>query len=401
MICIEEYNMNAAEKHDFNSMGSAVSYGGSDKQNAVDAARELYQCLAMARPACVIFFCCVEYDREQLSDTLAELFGDVPVLGCTTAGEISPLGLAPGSITGFCLSADHFVVETALLQNLATFSERGAYDTVKEMMQRMESRALAPMVYNSFALSLLDGMSIREELVLSALNEALSGIPLVGGSAGDNLHFRDTHVYYDKQFYSNAAVILLINTTCPFSVVSGHHLLSDGEKMVVTKADPAKRIAHELNAEPAALEYCRVMGISLDELNSRSYALHPLSVQVGDNFFARSIQQVNDDLSLTFFCAIDTGIVLTKMRDGGLVAEFEQRMDDVVAEIGEPQLVIGYDCIHRRMEAEGKGIYEELSTLYQRYKVVGFNTYGEHCDAMHVNHSFTGVVIGEVDAFSI
>ncbi|WP_295874522.1 nitric oxide-sensing protein NosP [uncultured Zhongshania sp.] len=392
--------MTAVEKQRLNECGPSVTYGGSDNSNAIKAAQELYQSLAMARPACVVFFCCVDYDREELGDTLAELFGEIPVLGCTTAGEISPMGLAPGSITGFCLSADHFVVETTLLQNLATFSERGAYDTVKEMMQRLESRTIAPMAYNSFALSLLDGMSIREELVLSALNEALSGIPLVGGSAGDNLHFRDTHVYYDKQFFSNAAAIILVNTTCPFSVLSGHHLIAEKEKMVVTKADPAKRIAHELNAEPAALEYCRVMDISLDELSSESYALHPLSVQVGENFFARSIQQVNDDMSLTFFCAIDTGIVLTKMRDGGLVAEFERRMEDVVAEIGEPQLVIGYDCIHRRIEAEGKGIYEELSALYQRYKVVGFNTYGEHCDAMHVNHTFTGVVIGEASAFS-
>jgi hypothetical protein len=393
--------MNRAERRELSTYGPAVAYGGSDNPVAAEAAKELYQSLMMARPACVVFFCCVDYDREELGDTLAELFGDTPVLGCTTAGEISPMGLSPGSITGFCLSADHFVVETTLLENLSTFSERGAYDTVKDMMARLERRAIEPLAYNSFALSLLDGMSIREELVLSALNEALSGIPLVGGSAGDNLHFRDTHVYYDKQFFSNAAAIILVNTTCPFTVLSGHHLVAAGDKLVVTKADAAKRIVHELNAEPAALEYCRVMGISLDELSSTTYALHPLAVQVGDNYFARSIQQVNDDLSLTFFCAIDTGIVLTKMRDGGLVAEFEQRMDEVVAEIGEPQLVIGYDCIHRRIEAEGKGIYPELSMLYQRYKVVGFNTYGEHCDAMHVNHTFTGVVIGETTEFSV
>ena len=175
--------MSAVEKQQVSAFSPAVTYGGSDNSNAIKAAQELYQSLAMARPACVVFFCCVDYDREELGDTLAELFGEIPVLGCTTAGEISPMGLAPGSITGFCLSADHFVVETTLLQNLATFSERGAYDTVKEMMQRLESRTIAPMAYNSFALSLLDGMSIREELVLSALNEALSGIPL-GGRLG-------------------------------------------------------------------------------------------------------------------------------------------------------------------------------------------------------------------------
>lgn len=372
--------------------GSAVAYGSSQSTDPATAAQELQRSLSQVDPACVIFFCCVDYDREVLGRALASLFGDIPVLGCTTAGEISPLGMRSGSIAGFALSVDHFVVETALLTNLASFSE-GGLDSIKHAIGRLESRALA-VGEHSFALSLLDGLSVQEELVLSALGDALPGIPLVGGSAGDNLHFCDTHIYYDKQFYSNAAAIILVNTRCPFTVIQGHHLKPCAEKLVVTKADAAKRVVYEFNAEPAALEYCRIMGISLDQLNNRSFALYPLSVQVGDNSFVRSVQRVNEDLSLTFFCAIDTGIVLTKMSNGRLVEEFGERMAKVVDEVGDPQLVIGYDCIHRRIEAEDTNTSERLEALYRRYNVVGFNTYGEHCDAMHVNHTFTGIAIG-------
>lgn len=378
----------------------AVSYGSSQSPDAAVAARELYQALSDTNPACVVFFCCVEYDRDILAETLASLFGEVPVIGCTTAGEISPDGIYSRSISGFSLSADHFAVETSLLEDLSTFSEKGAYQTVVAMMESLQRRALAPLAEHSFALTLLDGMSVREELVLSALNAALNGIPLVGGSAGDNMHFKDTHVYHDKQFFDNAAVIILVNTVCPFSVLSGHHLQPTQEKLVVTNADAAKRVVYEFNAEPAALEYCRVMGVSMDELNARSFALHPMAVQVGENTFVRSLQQVNDDLSLTFFCAIDNGIVLTKLGVGGMIDEFQTRMDAVVDEIGQPEVVIGCDCIHRRIEIEEFGQLDQLATLYERYKVVGFNTYGEHSNAMHVNHTFTGVAIGKPDAYA-
>lgn len=372
-----------------------VAYGSSQNLDASAAATELHRALGGVSPACVIFFCCVDYDREALGAALARLFGDIPVMGCTTAGEISPDGIRSRSISGFALSAEHFVVEPCLLENLASFSESGSLGNVHAALDRLHRRALAPVSENSFALTLLDGMSVREELVLSALNDALSGIPLVGGSAGDNMHFRNTHLYYNKQFFSNAAVVVLVNTLCPFTVLSDHHLQQQTEKLVVTKADPVNRIAHEFNAEPAALEYCRVMGLSVDELNAVSFSLHPLGVQVGDNVFVRSLQQVNDDLSLTFFCAIDTGIVLTKLSSGGMLDEFQARMEAVIEEIGPPQIVIGCDCIHRRMECEARGQSEQLAALYRRYKVVGFNTYGEHSDAMHVNHTFTGIAIGE------
>ncbi len=372
----------------------AVAAAGSTQPDPRAAALELHQKLSAVEPACVLFFCGTDYDREALGEALTDLFGETPVIGCTTAGEISPAGMASGSIAGFSLSSEYFVVETAVVKNLATFTDSDAKGLVEGMLQRLERRAIAPLNHNSFALTLLDGMSIKEELVLRVLNDALAGIPLVGGSAGDYLRYSDTHVYYEHHFYSDAAVIVLVNTPCPFTIISGHHLHPGPEKLVVTRSDPAKRVVHELNAEPAALEYCRLMGLSLDALDTQSFALHPLSVQVGENHFVRSIQRVNDDLSLTFFCAIDDGVVLTRMSDGGLVEEFEQCMGEVLEEIGEPQIVIGCDCIHRCIEAESKGVKEPLSELYQRFRVIGFNTYGEHCNALHVNHTFTGVAIG-------
>lgn len=366
----------------------------SDRTDAPAAVQDIWQQLQPDNAACVVFFCSPDYPLESMAAALRGRFADTPLLGCTTAGEITPCGLSRGSITAFCLPSSEFVVETLHLNNLATFSAEQVHGAVRDKLERLQRRAINPAPGSSFVLSLLDGMAIREELVLRALNDALDGIPLLGGSAGDNLNFGDTYVFWQGEFHSGSAALIMVNTLCPFEVISSHHFSSGADKLVVTSADPGKRVAREINAEPAALEYCRVAGLTLDELGDEVFASHPLAVRVGDSLYVRSIQKVNDDLSLTFFCAVDSGIVLTTAEDSGMVEHFDNVMRDVVAEIGTPQLVIGCDCIHRCIEARQKGLTAQLSALYQQYQVVGFNTYGEQFNGLHINHSFTGIAIG-------
>jgi len=386
--------MQTQPKAELTQHKEAIRKAYSVNPDARLAAEDIYRSLADTRPAVVMFFCCVEYDLHDLSNALSELFCDMPVVGCTTAGEISPAGYVQNSITAFSLPADLFQVESRLVCNLQNFSAESASNLIDGMLDNLQQREVAPVMHNSFALTLLDGMSIREEIVMNSLSSALKDIQLVGGSAGDNLHFRDTHVYFDHQFHSNAAVILLVNTSCPFRIFSDHHLAQGQEKLVVTEADPFKRIVREFNAEPAALEYCRVTGLNLEDLENRAFALNPLAVQIGDEVYIRSIQQVNEDLSLTFFCAIDQGIVLTRMYSTGLVTHTHNMLKLIGEEIGHPELVIGYDCIHRRIEMEEYDLLPAISELYREHNVIGFSTYGEQFNDLHINHTFTGVVLG-------
>ena len=43
-------------------------------------------------------------------------------------------------------------------------------------------------------------------------------------------------------------------------------------------------------------------------------------------------------------------------------------------------------------------VVDEVSDFLRHHKVIGFNTYGEQFDGMHINQTFTGVVIGQPDA---
>ncbi|HBM24342.1 MAG TPA: GfdT protein, partial [Alcanivorax sp.] len=45
-------------------------------------------------------------------------------------------------------------------------------------------------------------------------------------------------------------------------------------------------------------------------------------------------------------------------------------------------------------EIEADGTVDQASALLRRHSVVGFNTYGEQFNGMHINQTMTGVAIG-------
>ena len=373
------------------------------------AARDLYDAIAQPDMAFVLVFCSPQYDLEALGPVLAGLFGDTLVIGCTTAGEITPVGYMTGSITGVSFPRSDFSAVAERIDDLEGFEIAQAHALVRSLSARrdaaLEGAALdasldatlddrEPVAGKSFALLLIDGLSVREELVVSSIYSALGDIPLFGGSAGDDLRFTRTWILHDGEFRSNAAVLVLVDTVRRFTVFRTEHFVSSDRKMVVTEADPARRIVTEINAEPAGREYARMVGLEGEPLTPMIFAAYPVVVRVGGEYHVRSIQKVNDDESLTFFCAIDEGIVLTVAEGVDLVQNLENLFSRLHDDVGEPELILGCDCILRSLEMEQKQIKHLVSKVLARNNVIGFCTYGEQFNAMHVNQTFTGVAIG-------
>lgn len=189
-------------------------------------------------------------------------------------------------------------------------------------------------------------------------------------------------------------MVLLFNTWLDFEVFTTHHVVPRGEKLVVTRADSASRRVLELNAEPAALEYARLVGVEPHELSFELFSRHPLAVRIKDQYYVRSIQQVHDDFSLTFYCAVENGIVLTAMSTGPLLPNLQAQFARLHERLGPPLLTIGCDCFLRRLELEVAGDSAATAAFLRHQQVIGFNTYGEQFNGMHINQTFTGVAIG-------
>jgi hypothetical protein len=187
----------------------------------------------------------------------------------------------------------------------------------------------------------------------------------------------------------------MVNTEFEFEVFTTHHLHPTTHKFVVTDAEPQNRRVNELNADHAATEYADALDLSTKQLNNDLCTLNPLAVKIGEQYFIRSIQSIETDLSLTFFCAMENGIALTLMQPDDLQENLTDLFNGIESRIGKPQIVIGCDCFLRRREAELKGEDQQVSELLKAFNVIGLNTYGEQFSGMHINQTFTAVAIGQ------
>ena len=160
----------------------------------------------------------------------------------------------------------------------------------------------------------------------------------------------------------------------------------------MTGADPARRVVTEINAEPAAREYARILGKDPEQLTPFIFAAHPVLVRIGGQHYVRAIQQVADNGDLIFFSAIDEGLVLTMAKPLEIAEHLDERLS-ALSTHGAPDAIIACDCILRRLEAEQKQKTRDVSAILARHRVVGFNTYGEQSDGAHVNQTMTGVAV--------
>ncbi|MET0793607.1 MAG: FIST C-terminal domain-containing protein, partial [Polyangiaceae bacterium] len=59
-----------------------------------------------------------------------------------------------------------------------------------------------------------------------------------------------------------------------------------------------------------------------------------------------------------------------------------------------PEVILGCDCVLRRLELEKDGMDRAVGELLAQHRVVGFSTYGEQYNAIYVNQTMTAVALG-------
>ena len=358
--------------------------------HAPDAAATLERALGTGPFALVCLFASPDADFHALMRGARGLFGTAPVMACTTAGELGRAGYEEGQIIAIALPAANFTVTTYAIAPLGGIDPQAEIDRL--IQNRLSLAARAPDMAQEFAFLMVDGLSLREEHLTATLAAGLGAMPLFGGSSGDGTDFKATYLAHDGAILQDAALLALVRTRCPVRVFSLDHLVPTDTRMVVTRADPERRIVHEINAEPAAREYARLLGKDPHQLSPFIFAAHPVVVRLGDTHHVRAIQQVDGNGDLVFFSAINEGMVLTLASHQDIASHLEAGLADLGRD-GVPDHILGCDCILRRIEAGQMQKTHEISDILRRHRVVGFSTYGEQIGALHVNQTLTGVAI--------
>ena len=362
------------------------------KEACRDVANEILANVKCDEIELLLFHTSTLFDLDTVAKEISARFPHVNIVGCTSAGEFNKNGYGTEKLLAVAFLKNEFSIATALVPNLGEVNFDEAHDIASGLRRALQGRERRYDTEQHFVISVLDGLTRHEEHFLETFATAFGNIPHLGGSAGDDLKLEATYVFYNGEFHRDAAVLLLVGTGKPFTVFSIDHINSPVSKLVVTHADPESRTVYEINGEPAAQYYASLLGMKAEDLTPDVFSMFPLAVMVGGKYFIRSIQKV--DLAtnaITFYCAVDIGIILTFVQMGDCIEALESKLDKLRAQLGEPEFVYACDCFLRRLEIQQGKKDHEIRRLQQRYNVAGFNAYGEHIHSVHLNQTFTGV----------
>jgi len=340
-----------------------------------------------------IVFASADYDLAPLGEALAAR-GVTRTIGATTSRVIGPLGIEPSGISGFHLPAGRFAVADTVILNAATIGLPELRDQVRRLRAELDAASGAPGGH-LFALLFVDAEARCEERLAALLGMELKGIPLVGGSAGDT-YFNspdqapvNTPLLYHGRAYQGAATLSLVRSATPLVAYCHNHYVASDQRVVITDADPARRLVRTIDGRRARDVYAEKCGFKTMPRDSADFAPYPLMIRIGGQYYARGMQRIYPDGTLELACALETGLVVALGRPGDMVLLLTEMFDAMRAAIGPPELVIGVDCAARTAYMEQRQLTPAISTLMQANGVCGFASLGEQFNTMHANNSFT------------
>jgi hypothetical protein len=361
----------------------------STNSDPAAAALEVANALRSETPKLLLFFASPALDPEVVGRTLRAELGPVPSLGCTTAGELAAGRMLKRSLVGAVFDSTLLDrAEVGLVRDMSSpASTNEALDSLAARFGRTP-QGLDPTRH--VGLVLHDGLSVREEDVMSALS-ARTNVPFVGGSAGDDLAFRATRVFVDGVPSSGASALALIEPKRSFKILKTQSFDVLDIKLKVTSGDPSTRTVHTFNDRPASEEYARALGVTPSELESR-FQSSPLGLVVpGGEPFVRSPLRVQGG-SVVFYCQIPEGGELSVLRARDIVSDTRRDFQAAVEELGSLTAVVNFHCILRTIELEQRGQTEAYGALFEGVPGIGFSTYGESYIG-HINQTSTMLLL--------
>jgi hypothetical protein len=328
----------------------------------------------------LIVFCSEALDPRAVLGQVNRRSGGVPLIGCSTSGEISPAGSGERSVVVMALGGDGFSIRTAAARP-ASHDLRGAGASVARCMTGIEARP------HRVLLLLTDGFAGDQREILRGVYRVLgAGVPLVGGCAGDEQTERTFQMHGDEVL-TDSIVAAAIGSDAPLGIGVRHGWRRVGEPMLVT-ASGGNRV-HMLNGRPALDVYLERLGapaVTNAEEFARLALVHPLGLGhrggeeevrfiAGGDFADRSLACIAEvpQAALVWLMEGDAESV----RWAGNAA-----CEDALAELGgNPALgVLAFECVGRRPVLGHEGIRAEIDEIMKcsgGAPVAGFYTYGE------------------------
>jgi len=359
-------------------------------------------------------------DIDQVARVLSSRFAGVPMMICSTAGELyadagrlyCPTGNRWDRVVVHCFDAS--LISAAQVVSVPLGCEdlrRGnAEMPLKERIERINKAISALQVdmeityRNTLAYVLFDGLSASESFFMEALYES-GRFPclFVGGSAGGTFDFRNTWLHDGKRKLENHALIAFIKVApgARFGVLKSQNFEPAGSSFNVLSSSVEGRyvtqvVDHKGHVSTLVAALCETLKCTPATLESK-LAGYSFAIMVGKEMFVRSISKLDiAENKVHFFCDIAPGEVLHLVRRTGVVANTQKDFNRFMqGKPGNPVAGILTDCILRRLNNERE--LAEMGRVMSDTAVAGFSTFGEIL-GLNLNQTLTAIFFFRVPA---
>lgn len=375
------------------------STGVSDHADARTAGREA-AAAAMAGPDPALFtvFAGPDVDPDGLMAGVAEVAPGLPVIGCSTAGELTADAAGDVGVVAAGLGGAGLAVRVA-----GRSSEgRGLRRAAREVAQELAGTDDEPPP--SVVILLSDGLAGDQEDAIRGFYDVFGlTAPLVGGCAGDDLRMAATWQAHGTSTISDGGVVAAaLWTEGPVGVGVEHGWVRVGDPLVVTGSDGTDVLT--LDGRPALDVYLERLDLDpAPDAFAELAATRPLGLDRRNGEEVRFIGGADFDArTLHAFSNVPQGSLVWLMEGTGdsVLEATTCAYRQATAQLGgaEPIGVLAFDCIARRGVLGEGGIGAEIRTLNQLAAgapVAGFYTYGEFArlDGVRGFHNQTLVVL--------
>ena len=387
--------------------------GISKSQNTVTAGQEAAKEAldgAGGSANLIIVFSSVKHKQEDVIKGVRAISKDIPLVGCSDAGEITTQGPTTGQVAVMALNTDE--VQCSL--GVGTGADKDSFTSGKMAADAVK---LAAKVPPSLFMMLGEGLAENGAAAVRGVQSVMGrNFPIMGGSAGDDFKFEKTYQYINDKVLNNSVIGVGLSGNFAFGVGVRHGWEPVGLPMKVTKSEGAKLI--EVDGRPALSIYEDYFGKKAEELIKEPIAkmayTYPLgmSVEGSTEFLLVDVVIANEKGEITCAAEIPEGAEIRLMLgDAEKAIDAAQKAAEGAKKQlngAKPKAVIVFDCI-ARWKLLGDRIGEEIvaiqEVLGKDVPLIGFYTYGEQaplggvlgdkCHSRFHNETMTLMVIGE------
>ncbi len=383
----------------------------STRRDAFDAGREAARA-ALAnlsgKPHMIWAFGGIRYDQQKLLDGIASVAPGVPLIGCTTDGEISTAGLSVNSVAVMALACDHIGFHTAHVEHLSR-DAHAAGVALGEKFQGFNCRYI--QIFS-------DGLNSNADKIIQGIKARLGDeIKIAGGTAGDGGDFKRTYQYAGDRVLTDSIVGVAFEGDFSFGTSVGCGWFPVGISKKVTKA--VANVVYELDGQSALQAYEKFLGKHAEHLPAVGveYPLGLLGpygdVEDDSYFLCRATMGVDRQAgSIEFAGDVPEGafVKMTIGNEADIIQAAGQAARTALEKLQggdkavKPKAVFLFSCMARKIVL-GSRTNEEILAVQKAVgadiPVIGFYTYGEYAPIGNRDHSYfhnetaTMTVIGE------